>query len=160
MKFNYQTEKRRFDEKWKRLYEEYREAGMTEKMIREMYALDWDEFKRERVFARHNQYMEPYINESDEFARDEGQNTLLEKFMEHLTVSDVYFDRGFGWIEEIDSEPLCKALKSLSEVQLEILTEYAFRKNTQKEIAEKLGISQSALSQQMAMIKKIIKKFK
>lgn len=160
MKFNYQTEKRRFDERWKRLYEEYKEAGMTEKMIREMHALDWDEFKRERVFAKHNQYMEPYINESDEFAREEGQNTLLEKFMEHLTVSDVYFDKGFGWIEEIDSEPLCKALKSLSEEQLEILTEYVFRKNTQKEIAEKLGISQSALSQQMATIKKIIKKFK
>lgn len=160
MKFNYQTEKRRFDEKWKRLYEEYKEAGMTEKMIREMYALDWDEFKRERVFAKHNQYMEPYINESDDFVREEGQNTLLEKFMEHLTVSDVYFDKGFGWIEEIDSEPLCKALKSLSGVQLEILTEYVFRRNTQKEIAEKLGISQSALSQQMATIKKIIKKFK
>ena len=158
MKFNYQTEKRRFDEKWKRLYEEYKEAGMTEKMIREMYALDWDEFKRERVFAKHNQYMEPYINESDEFAREEGQNTLLGKFMEHLTVRDVYFDKGFGWIEEIDSGPLCKALKSLSEDQLEILTEYVFRKNTQKEIAEKLGISQSALSQQMATIKKIIKK--
>lgn len=160
MKFNYQTEKRRFDEKWKRLYEEYKKAGMTEKMIREMYDLDWDEFKRERVFAKHNQYMEPYINENDEFVRDEGQNTLMERFMEHLTVSDVYFNKGFGWIEEIDSEPLYKALKSLSEVQLEILTEYIFRRNTQKEIAEKFGISQPALSQQMATIKKIIKKFK
>ena len=136
MKFNYQTEKRRFDEKWKRLHEEYKEAGMTEQMIREMYALDWDEFKRERVFAKHNQYMEPYINESDDFAREEGQNTLLEKFMENLTVSDVYFDKGFGWVEEIDSEPLCKALKSLNEVQLEILTEYVFQKYTQKEIRD------------------------
>lgn len=159
MKFNYQTEKRRFDEKWKRLYEEYKEAGMTEQMIQEMYELDWDEFKRERVFARHNQYMEPYINESNEFSQDEGQNALLKKFMEHLTVNDVYFDKGFGWMEEIDSEPIYKALKSLSEVQLEILTEYVFQKNTQKEIAKKLGISQSALSQQMATIKKIIKKF-
>ena len=160
MKFNYQTEKRRFDEKWKRLYKEYKEAGMTEQMIQEMYALDWDEFKRERVFAKHYQYMEPYINKSAEFVREEGQNTLLGKFMEHLTVSDVYFDKGFGWIEVIDSKPLCKALKSLSEEQLEILTEYVFRRNTQKEIAEKLGISQPALSQQMATIKKIIKKFK
>ena len=41
MKFNYQTEKRRFDEKWKRLYEEYKEARMTEMMIWEMHALDW-----------------------------------------------------------------------------------------------------------------------
>lgn len=160
MKFNYQTEKRRFNEKWKRLYEEYKKAGMTEQMIQEMYDLDWDEFKRERVFARHNQYMGPYINENDEFVRDEGQNILLEKFIEHLTVSDVYFDKGFGWIEEIDSEPLYKALKSLSEDQLEILTEYVFQKNTQKEIAENLGISQPALSQQIATIKKIIKKFK
>lgn len=154
MKFNYQTEKRKFNEKWKRLYEEFKKAGMTEQMIQEMHDLDWDEFKRERVFARHNQYMESYINESDEFARDEGQNTLLEKFMEHLTVRDVYFDKGFGWIEEIDSEPLYKALKSLSEDQLEILTEYVFQKNTQKEIAENLGISQPALSQQIATIKK------
>ena len=53
MGFNYALEKRKFDEKWKKLDVWYRESGMSEDAIREMYEYDWREFNSNRKFYRH-----------------------------------------------------------------------------------------------------------
>lgn len=53
MGFNYAREKRKFDEKWKKLEEWYRKFGMSEDAIREMYEYDWREFNSNRKFYRH-----------------------------------------------------------------------------------------------------------
>ena len=41
MGFNYSREKRKLDEKWKKLDVWYRESGMSEDAIREMREYDW-----------------------------------------------------------------------------------------------------------------------
>jgi hypothetical protein len=41
MGFNYGLEKRRFTEEWKKLYHEYKAAGMSEEDIQDIYAFDW-----------------------------------------------------------------------------------------------------------------------
>lgn len=45
------------DARWERLTAEYRRAGMTEKQIAAMRSYDWKEFKRERIFRIHNQFL-------------------------------------------------------------------------------------------------------
>ena len=52
MGFNYAREKRKFDEKWKKLEEWYRKSGMSEDAIREMHKYDWSEFNSTRKFYR------------------------------------------------------------------------------------------------------------
>ena len=53
MKFNYQTEKKKFDEAWEETESTCRKYGMQEEKIQELKAYDWDEFKRERIFCIH-----------------------------------------------------------------------------------------------------------
>ena len=52
MGFNYAREKRKFDEKWKKLEDWYRESGMSEDAIREMREYDWNELKAKTSVMR------------------------------------------------------------------------------------------------------------
>ena len=69
MGFNYAREKRKFDEKWKKLEDWYRESGMSEDAIREMREYDWNELKARRR----------YENKRDESGAD------IEEFAEPET---------------------------------------------------------------------------
>ena len=42
MKFNYQTEKKKFDEAWEETESTCRKYGMQEEKIQELKAYDWD----------------------------------------------------------------------------------------------------------------------
>ena len=55
MGYNYSREKRKFDAEWKKKEEWYRESGMSEEAIQEIFAYDWAEFNSTRKFYR---YME------------------------------------------------------------------------------------------------------
>lgn len=55
MEYNYSREKRKFDAEWKKKEEWYRESGMSEEAIQEIFAYDWAEFNSTRKFYR---YME------------------------------------------------------------------------------------------------------
>ncbi len=154
MKFNYQTEKMKFDARWERLTAEYRRAGMTEKQIAAMRSYDWEAFKRERIFRIHNQFLSEYgfdVGMGD----DVSDNPLYYYFMEELSDTDDYFcERTMGWVELIENKELQRGLKSATQEELEIINMYAFEGRTQKEIAEKLGISQPALANRIKTIRK------
>lgn len=142
MKFNYQAEKMKFDAKWKELQVQYESVGMSREAIEEMKRYDWDEFKRERVFCIHNQHLE----------RD---------MFEDRGTSDIYFDeRTNGWIEELDTEELIRAIKKLDREKLELINKLVYEQKTMEEIANEIGITKSAVSQRIATIKKYIKNFK
>lgn len=49
MGFNYGLEKRKFTEEWKKLYREYKAAGMSEEDIQDIYAFDLNVFRKNRT---------------------------------------------------------------------------------------------------------------
>lgn len=117
MKFNYNTEKKKYIRKWEVLEKEYEIAGMDKSSIEEMKRFDWELFKKERVFCRHNQYLEvsyPY-NEG----KSPEQNSLMLKFIEEFSYEERYFqDSRYGWIEEIENTNLVKKIKNLNKGDL------------------------------------------
>ena len=117
MKFNYNTEKKKYIRKWEVLEKEYETAGMDKSSIEEMKRFDWELFKKERVFCRHNQYLEvsyPY-NEG----KSPEQNSLMLKFIEEFSYEERYFqDSRYGWIEEIENTNLVKKIKNLNKGDL------------------------------------------
>lgn len=157
MKFNYGLEKKKFDEIWNRLEKEYAAAGMSQHAIEEMKTYDWNVFKKERTFYRHNQRInEELLDCGDEVV---GKEIGLKKYIDSFGSEDKYFiDRKDGWIEELDNEEIIIYLKA-SPDKVEILTEYVFNDKNQAEVAIELGISQAALSQKMKTIRKNLKKF-
>lgn len=100
MKFNYQTEKRKFESRWQSLRDEYRRAGMSDEAINAMYNYDWDMFKKERVFCRHNQY----LCEADEKRAE-------------CSTSDMYFEEDKNYLESFESLALTKEIEKLSNRQ-------------------------------------------
>lgn len=55
MGFNYGLEKRKFTEEWKKLYREYKAAGMSEEDIQDIYAFDLNVFRKNRTEFRRTQ---------------------------------------------------------------------------------------------------------
>lgn len=157
MKFNYASEKRKFERMWERLRKEYREAGMSEENIQKMYEYDWDMFKKERVFCMHNQYIPDSVFENGD-PKDEGQNPLLYKFREQMSMEDEYFaDEKNHWISEINNYDLLKGLEILSEEQFELLERAIVKEESLEKIAEDMGIGYFAVANRLSRIKKKIK---
>ena len=157
MSWNNAYEKRKFEEKQKKQAEKYRALGMTEEQIKEMYEFDYAQFKSERRFHIHTQSFEP-----DKFDADEDDNeklSIVEKFQEVLaTTQDDSADKSrYWWIEEIENPVFTKALKKLSQEQIELLSLIVADGYGQAEMAGILNVSQSAISQRLATIKKIFK---
>ena len=158
MKFNYQSEKRKFDERWNKVEKECREAGMSEKAIEELKEYDLAEFRRERIFCIHNQYINDYEFDDGNEA-DENKNPFMLKYSKHFSKEDTYFnDNRYGWIEQLEDEELIEKVLELSNERIELLTQYVFEEATQKEIAEKMGVSQVAVSKNIKRIRDFLKK--
>jgi len=158
MKFNYASEKRKFETMWERLRIEYREAGMSEENIQKMYEYDWDMFKKERVFCMHNQFMPDGVFENDE-PKDEGQNPLLHKFKEQMSTEDVYFaDEKNHWISQINNQDLLKGLEMLSVEQLELLERGVIMEESLEQILKETGLGYYAIANRLSRIKRKVKK--
>ena len=84
---------------------------------------------------------------------------MLNKFFDELTVTiDSSSEQSrYWWIEEIDNPKLAETIKTLSPEQIELLTLVVIDGYGQTEIAEIMGVSQSAISQRFSTIKKILK---
>ena len=106
MGFNYAREKRKFDEKWKKLEDWYRESGMSEDAIREMREYDWSEFNSTRKFYRYGDDdvdVESIAEEDGDCAQirgittsavriDELMTTLVEQQVSPTVLEDVVQD--------------------------------------------------------------------
>lgn len=157
MKFNYASEKRKFETMWERLRVEYREAGMSEENIQKMYEYDWDMFKKERVFCMHNQFMPDGVFENGDH-KDEGQNPLLDKFIEQMSREDEYFaDEKNHWISQINDQDLLKGLEMLSKEQLELLERTVIKEESLEEISEDMGVGYFAVANRLSRIKKKVR---
>ena len=161
MKFNYSYEKGKFEAEWARLRDEYRAAGMDEAAIEAMREFDWGVFKSERTYRRHNQELPCQCFEDDGDEAGEDRQALLSRFYDAFAVSasDVDPSRRDGWIDEIDSESLNKAVSALDDDERELLTRWVFEEQTLEEIAAVFSVSQSTISYRISCIRKKLKIF-
>lgn len=157
MSWNNGYETKKFEARQKKQAEEYRALGMTEEQIQAMYEFDLEQFKSERRHRMHTQPLQ--VEEFEENDADESDNTLLNEFFDELTCTiETSGDKSrYWWIEEIDNPVLVRNIKNLSIEQLELLTLVVIDNYGQAEIAELMKVSQSAISQRLATIKKILK---
>ena len=150
-------ERRKFEARQKKQAEEYRALGMTEEQIKEMYEFDLEQYKSDRRYHMHTQ---PFTSSDfDDGEDDDSESTLLNKFFDELTLTiDSRSEQSrYWWIEEIDNTKLAETIKTLSPEQIELLTLVVIDGYGQTEIAEIMGVSQSAISQRSSTIKKILK---
>ena len=139
MGFNYAHEKRKFDEKWKKLEDWYRKSGMSEDAIREMREYDWNELKARRR----------YENKRDESGAD------IEEFAEPETERKT--SGRYGWIEDLNNTALVHKLRKLTLHELEIITLLIVDDITQQQAAEKMGIPYRTFKYQLKKIKDFLK---
>ena len=156
MGINFAYERKKFIEKQEKLRKEYEAAGMTKEQIMAMYVFDLHQFNRDIAYKRHTQQLSN-LEESD--MEDEGQNPLLQKFSDVLTVyQEPSEDCAFWWLEEIEDTALLKNLMQLSIEELDLIDRLAFRECPQKEIGEDLGKSAAAICLQLKTIRKKLNK--
>lgn len=154
MKFNYAAEKIKFDREQEKLAKQYREAGMSEEAIQEMYDYDYEQFKKQRVFCQHNQYLDV-----DSSFVDSERSSLLAKFMHEMSteMSFAKEDERNSWIEDVTDEHLYELLHNLKEADLELITMLVIEGYTVVEVARLKEVSHQAISKRWKKIQKNMK---
>lgn len=157
MGFNCAQEKAKFDHEWLRLRKEYTDAGMSEAAIQKIYEYDWYCFCRNRAYERRAAQMPSLEIESP----DDARRSALFRKNETLSVSfdESAFPDRYAWVDTLEDLRLLQAIKTLSIEELEILTFLTLEEHSQKELAERWGCSQRAISKKFQKIKKIFQKW-
>ncbi len=158
MGFNNGKERRKFEDEWRKLRQQYRDAGFSEQGINAMRAFDEDTYHSRRRFEEHTQ---PFPEEDFRVDGGGSKRSLFDKF----TTLSASFDENsftgrFAWVDAVDDPKLATGLKRLNRDDLELLTLYAIESRSQPEIARILGCSQKNISTKLTRIKKVIGNFK
>ena len=159
MRWNNGYERKKFEARQKKQAEEYRALGMTEEQIKEMYEYDLEQFKSDRRYAMHTQSIqEP---EFDDIDADESDNSLLKEFFDQLTcnIDDSTEKPRYWWIEEIENPQIARKMKTLSHIDLEIITLMVIDECKHEEIARIMGVSVRTIERKKAMYKKIFSEY-
>ncbi|MGI6337275.1 MAG: sigma factor-like helix-turn-helix DNA-binding protein [Eubacteriales bacterium] len=156
MAWNNGLERNIFDEEQKRLAAEYRDAGMTEEQIEQMYQFDLDAFNSTRRFFEHNQQIPDNIFGTD----DEGLCPLNDKFLEVMSVTKEQSDvkSRYWWIEEIEDPQLAQKVRALPEKDIELITLIAFENYTHKEASVLFGVTRSGVTKRVEQLRKYFQK--
>lgn len=121
MSYNHGLEEKKFKEQWQKTAEKYREAGMTEEQISEIYDYDREVFNSDRR----------YKEKTVELFDNENSKTLM-------IYDDYSANNRYGWIDEIEDMKVYSQIMSLPEIWREAFTMYIFDGYTQKDISSKL----------------------
>ena len=136
MGYNYSREKRKFDAEWKKKETWYRESGMSEEVIQEIFAYDWAEFNSTRKFYR-------YMEDVEQIPEKSGD--ILEVALSK------------EWTELLDSPEMLRKIRKLPADYIEIIEMLYFENLTQREIAERMSCSQQNIAKKIEKIKKLLK---
>ena len=151
MAFNFAIAYKKYEqqETQKRAY--YARLGMAQSDIDAICAFDKKQFLSDCRYQRRMQS----LTAEDEYGDE--RSPLLVKFADVLTVYQTpSMTERFWWVDEIESPELIQKIKKLTVEELELITMYVFDSLTQKEIAEKLNLTQNAVHKRL---KKLLKKF-
>ena len=138
MGYNYSREKRKFDAEWKKKEIWYRESGMSEEAIQEIFTYDWAVFNSTRKFYR-------YIEDVDVEQIPEKSGDILETALAK------------DWTELLDSLETVRKIRKLPADYIEIIEMLYFENLTQREIAERMSCSQQNIAKKIEKIKKVLK---
>lgn len=154
MGFNYAKERRKFEAEWRQLRKEYKDAGMDEHAIEQLYLFDLKAFCSGRVYANHTQQMpDMYITENLA-----DHSSLLKKFKNlSVTFDEATFYGRYTWIETVEDSRLAALLRKLPQKDLELLTLLVIEEHTQEEVARRWGCKQSSISERYKKNKKFLK---
>lgn len=147
MKYNHAYEKRKFTREQMILQQQYREAGMSEEDIRELYIRDLAYFNLCRREAEHN----VPIFETD--AAEE--NTDTKKTDGQPQYED---ESTLDWLEEIENKKLYDAIKDMPDNWKEII-ELLLAGLNHKEIAAVKGIARQNVTKKIKKIREILINF-
>jgi DNA-directed RNA polymerase specialized sigma24 family protein len=139
MGFNYAREKRKFNKEWNEKERWYRESGMSEDAIREMYEYDWSEFNSTRKFYR---YGDDDVD-VESIAEEDG-DSIDKTFSEE-------------WIELLETPNLVRKVRKLPADYIEIIDLMVLEKLTQKEIAGRMNCSQQNIAKKIEKIRKLLR---
>ena len=138
MGFNYAREKREFDEEWKEKERWYRESGMSEDAIREMYEYDWSEFNSTRKFYR---YGDDDVD-VESIAEEDG-DVIGKAFSKE-------------WIELLDTSDLVRKVRKLPADYIEIIDLMVRENLTQEEVTGRMHCSQQNIAKKIEKIRKLL----
>ena len=138
MGYNYSREKRKFDAEWKKKEAWYRESGMSEEVIQEIFKYDWAEFNATRKFYR-------YMEDVDVERIPEKSCDILESALSK------------EWPELLDSPETVRKIRKLPADYIKIIEMLYFENLTQREIAERMSCSQQNIAKKIEKIKKVLK---
>ena len=145
MGFNYAIEKAKFEREWTQLRVEYEKAGMSNEKINILHDYDWENFKKERIYAIHTQEFREA--QYDNGNSQEDKSPLFKKFLSAISRWDNYTD-----------ERLAARLKELSQEDLELLTQFIIQGFTQSDL-EQMGYGkQYKISRRISRLKNFLKK--
>jgi len=156
MGFNYGSEKNKFDREWAKKEKWYRECGMEETAILQMYEFDYQEFKRNRTICKREQAM--YEIDSEEENEEINIFALKGMFIESIAVYDEYHivEERFAWIEEIENDDLRAMLIALGQEDKEMLT-MLVGGYSKVEIAELMGVARKKVTRHIMQIADMIR---
>lgn len=161
MGFNYGYERKKFEAEWKKLRKEYALAGMSEDAIDELYRFDLDSFNAERAYRKHTQPMKGFTETEERSVAGDVLSPMQKHFLKSLSIEARITDpdRRFAWIDELDDEEIVKALKTLPESDIDLLTLYAIEEYTVTEISRMQGIAQPTVTKKITRLKRFLKNF-
>ncbi len=156
MPWNNGYEKKKFEEEQKKLAEQYRKAGMSEEVIRQMYIYDLERFNNQRVYYERNQQLPTNFFDDDD---TDAYSPLNGRFLDELSVSieDSEKKSRYWWIEELSNPVLVEKIYQLSEDDKELLTLYVMDGFSQSDLSAVYGISQKNICKKLQRIKKFLK---
>lgn len=154
MKWNNGRERKLFKKQQDILRKQYIAAGMSEDQIQAIYDYDLSVLNGRQREARHTQRLD--IGEFDDDKYDEGENPLLDKFADKLTVEmDCSEVNRYSWTDEIDNETVARIITKLPMQDIELLTKIFVDGFSLTEIACMDNITQQAVSKKLQKIKSI-----
>lgn len=155
MNFNYQARYKKFRNDERRFAMEAFRGGMKREDVLEIIKLDWEEFKGERNYCRHNQRFEAF----SEGGNHEDENPLQQRFLEMVSTTDEYLAEGMGNIlQDLDNKELFDAICGLSDKQKELLYQLIFMDKRECDLAEEQKVTQSSIGHRYQRIRKKIRK--
>lgn len=138
--YNHRSEKRKFEKRWAKEVQSYRDAGMTCEQICAMYDFEVEQFHKDRVFREKTVLGVP--------------ENLWESIL-GIGSSDLYFQNENENLEIIIQNALNSRCESMTAQDKRILFLF-LRGLNQPQIAAQLGISQQAISKHLTKIKKFL----
>ncbi len=150
--FIYAYHRKIMEKKWEETAKICKEAEMSDQQISEIYRMWLDELNGDRRFAKHTL----------SYNEEEGEKRLLSlsyaMYQSGMTQDEFSGCGRYSWIDDIVTPEIVMWLKSLNEIEIELLTMLVVDGLNQSEAAKKLGKCPSDISRRIRRLRESLEK--